>query len=436
MSFHLRHVLPPVLPVTDGEPATLTATPSRTFVAAIHLLDAEEERLLGNDDLASDPTTMPRTLADERDWKQILLVAVAGPDPREDISFSGTDDQPDTYGHTPTALSDTAATGVLGLPTTSSVMEHTSRGVEEAPDSDLADVVEEAEVLGYAIIQMPRNDNPDQAWIYVTTRRGQRRRGIAHALLGALEEIARENGRSVLHSYTTHEPAPAGSNAPALTPTEGSGALPVDFASHFVRRRGWELAQVETHSVLEVAEGLDRADALQAEADAARGEDYEILTWTGRTPPEWRADLAALYQRMSVDIPLGDLDWEEEAWDVGRLERMEQRRADAGQTVLTAAARHRGTGRLVAFTVLQGSPGIPAVTQEETLVHGEHRGHRLGLAVKLANLRLLAAEAPERVRIHTWNADENAHMLAINHRMGFRTRLVEGLWQKQLSPRD
>jgi GNAT superfamily N-acetyltransferase len=34
-------------------------------------------------------------------------------------------------------------------------------------------------------------------------------------------------------------------------------------------------------------------------------------------------------------------------------------------------------------------------------------------------------------RIHTWNAEENAHMLAINVALGFRAVGVTGMWQKQ-----
>ena len=36
-----------------------------------------------------------------------------------------------------------------------------------------------------------------------------------------------------------------------------------------------------------------------------------------------------------------------------------------------------------------------------------HRGHRLGMRLKLANLVALAEADPSRDRIYTWNADEN-----------------------------
>jgi hypothetical protein len=65
--------------------------------------------------------------------------------------------------------------------------------------------------------------------------------------------------------------------------------------------------------------------------------------------------------------------------------------------------------------------------QGGTLVVPAHRGHRLGLAVKVANQRALAGRFPQLEWIITGNADVNAHMNAINDRLGFRVveRLLE-----------
>jgi hypothetical protein len=53
-------------------------------------------------------------------------------------------------------------------------------------------------------------------------------------------------------------------------------------------------------------------------------------------------------------------------------------------------------------------------------VAGAHRGHRLGLLLKLAMLDLLAAREPQVARILTGNADGNQHMIAINEQLAFR----------------
>ena len=51
-----------------------------------------------------------------------------------------------------------------------------------------------------------------------------------------------------------------------------------------------------------------------------------------------------------------------------------------------------------------------------------HRGHRLGLLLKVAMLELLAEREPQVERIETYNAESNAHMVTINETLGYRVR--------------
>ena len=57
--------------------------------------------------------------------------------------------------------------------------------------------------------------------------------------------------------------------------------------------------------------------------------------------------------------------------------------------------------------------------QELTAVARPHRGHRLGLLLKLAMLDLLAAREPQLTRVITLNTAGNDHMIAINDQLGF-----------------
>lgn len=78
-------------------------------------------------------------------------------------------------------------------------------------------------------------------------------------------------------------------------------------------------------------------------------------------------------------------------------------------------------------------PDLPeAAFQYNTIVRADHRGHRLGMLVKADNLRTLVEAYPRVRRLHTWNAGENRHMLAINEAMGFEVASVEGAWQRKL----
>ncbi len=103
------------------------------------------------------------------------------------------------------------------------------------------------------------------------------------------------------------------------------------------------------------------------------------------------------------------------------------------RTLLTAVAEHVPTGTLAGFTQL----GAPAdltrpVTQEDTLVLREHRGHRLGMLLKVANLQFLEQVAPGHPCVLTWNAEENRAMLDVNEAVGFVPIGYEGAWRKDL----
>ena len=85
--------------------------------------------------------------------------------------------------------------------------------------------------------------------------------------------------------------------------------------------------------------------------------------------------------------------------------------------------------------MLELAPSKPWLAeQDDTLVAAGHRGHRLGMLVKIANLRRLA-ELPRVERVTTFNAAENEHMLAINVALGFRPAGWDGEWQRSVTAR-
>src|SRR5262249_60912607 len=80
-----------------------------------------------------------------------------------------------------------------------------------------------------------------------------------------------------------------------------------------------------------------------------------------------------------------------------------------------------GTGELVALTDLEVGPQVRDwAYQGLTVVARPHRGHRLGLLVKVAMLELLADHEPQLEQIITGNADVNEHMIAINTELGYQ----------------
>jgi GNAT superfamily N-acetyltransferase len=102
--------------------------------------------------------------------------------------------------------------------------------------------------------------------------------------------------------------------------------------------------------------------------------------------------------------------------------------------VLAAVAQHVPSGKLVACTEISVSKDSPGEAwQQITVVHPDHRGHRLGLAVKLANLDLLAEQAPGVRMVQTGNAAVNKPMIAVNEMMGFEVLSTGAFWQKHVA---
>ena len=162
--------------------------------------------------------------------------------------------------------------------------------------------------------------------------------------------------------------------------------------------------------------------------------DYRVLTFEGAWPAEYLDDRCALYLSMSTDEPHGDDGHEEEIWDAERLGEVDALRVARHVRTLTAVARHLPSGRLVACTELSiGADSPGQAWQMLTVVDPRHRGHRLGLAIKLANLELLADRAPEARLVITGNAAVNVPMIAVNEMMGFGVAGKGNFWQKRLT---
>lgn len=264
------------------------------------------------------------------------------------------------------------------------------------------------------------DDDARSAWVTAEVLPEWRRRGIGGALLERFVDIARGEGRAILQGGAYHLP---GGEGPQLTPPTGFGAVPAeDETVRFVTARGFRLAQVDRISRLELPSGAARPTAPGG---------YELLLWDGSTPDEHLDDMAVLHARMSTDPPLGDVDWTPEQWDAERVRENDARRGQDGRLWLTAAVRHEASGRLVGFTDLSVPPETHRpVMQMDTIVMAEHRGHRLGMLLKLANLHALDSAAPGRPAIYTWNAEENRHMLSVNESVGFVAIGYESSWRR------
>jgi GNAT superfamily N-acetyltransferase len=280
---------------------------------------------------------------------------------------------------------------------------------------DVAALVDDR-VVGSIGIRIHLQDNKHRLEHSLHVHPDARRRGIGSALLRECERVAQAEGRSVI-------------GAEAQETLASSGG-----ATAFALGQGYAAANFELRSDLDLGPGLsDRLTEVEREVDD-HIEGYAVESVTGALPASWLADQAELERQLSTDIPMGEVDIEEQMWDAARVERQVRGDLATGRTRFESVARHIASGRLVAFTVIQGPrDGAGAAYQWATQVSEEHRGHRLGLAIKAANLRRLIAEQPGVRRVCTWNAEDNEPMLRVNRALGFapQGRLTE--WQKTLA---
>lgn len=282
-------------------------------------------------------------------------------------------------------------------------------------------------------IRLPLEENLQDAMVRVDVLNGFTGRGIGRALLKHAEDVAANSGRTTLQSFTEHPPAFDPDGSGVLKPGTGTGGVPSDSrAVRFALAAGYTLEQVTRFSALDMPPSDGILDALEREASAVARDRYELLSWTDRCPDEYVDQMAVLMSRMSIDSPAGALHYDPETWDAKRVRHVEDEWKATGQESLVAVARHTASGELAAYSVLQYSASKPWIAeQEDTLVAGKHRGNRLGMLVKILNLRRMAAEHPSVERVLTFNAAENGHMLAINVALGFRPAGYDGEWQRR-----
>ncbi|GAA4429141.1 hypothetical protein GCM10023169_31100 [Georgenia halophila] len=359
-------------------PPSLDAEPSAAIIARSEIETEALREVLGHDDLADPPSTIVAGLADQRHSKKLMLAAV------ED-------------------------------------------------DGDTGQPRDPAQILGYAGFMLPTDDNVHLAVGDVMVRSSARRRGVGTALWEAAQDRLRAEGRTTVSAWTAHAPT-VRDGVETLEAATGVGTIAAtDAAARFAVRHGFALEQTERQSTLRVPVDPSQVAAWRAEAQGKAGEDYRVVQWQEGTPAQWLEPMAELNRRMSTDAPTGGIDFQEETWDAERVRHNDEHIAARGHRYVLSAVEHVPGGTLVAYTMLVMPRAKPEVAyQETTIVHGEHRGKRLGLLVKAANLELLADAYPAVRRIHTWNAGENDHMLAINIRMGFELASVEGAWQVRL----
>jgi GNAT superfamily N-acetyltransferase len=253
---------------------------------------------------------------------------------------------------------------------------------------------EAGELIGVARIWLLGHENRHTAQAQIMVVPAHRRRGIGRALLHAVVERLDAAGRR-----TVTAEVPEG--------TDGVG---------FVEALGFTCALRSPRSLLTLAD-VDR-DRIAALA-AAPHPGYEILCWLDEVPEEMLGPYAAAKRAMN-EAPKGELDALPVLYDTERIRARVAAQHVRGNRTYRLVAVHQQTGKVAGLTELLWIRIYPTRgDQGDTCVVPAHRGHGLGVWMKAAE--------PDMVDVQTWNAEDNAHMIAVNDVIGYRR---DGIWRQ------
>ena len=252
------------------------------------------------------------------------------------------------------------------------------------------------QAVGYIELYSQHWDNPQMLGLGVETHPDHRGRGVGDALLKRAVGIARAEGRTQLLGDAWAD-------------------------SH--RARFWERHQYPVAArasnrrlVLTDLNHVELAELLARAEGASPG--YELVDLPNPAPDELVDDLLTLHLAMN-DEPLDDLQLHDAQWPADRFRAFEQAMTVRGCRLHRLLARCTSDGELGGHTVVVVEEDRPWVGfQEDTAVVAGHRGHKLGLRLKIEMLALLAEREPQLRHIDTWNADSNRHMIAVNDAIG------------------
>jgi GNAT superfamily N-acetyltransferase len=285
-----------------------------------------------------------------------------------------------------------------------------AQGYDTAPRQTWIASNDAGDPVGCYLLRLPDRENHTMAYCTLAVHPAVRRTGIGTALLAHCAGQARQAGRSRLVG-----PARDGSPGAAFAVGRGArGGIP------------------EVGRVLEIDDALPaRLAELRASAAPHSG-GYSLVSWVGPTPDEY-IDQVALVNSAMADAPR-DEGVEPTVWDADRIRQSERTMVEHGLTNYAVVARHDASGEIAALTEICTEADTPDWGfQQVTAVLAEHRGHRLGLLVKIAMMELLAQHEPAVRHVQTGNANANDHMIAINKQLGYQVVHVYRDWELDLA---
>jgi GNAT superfamily N-acetyltransferase len=295
--------------------------------------------------------------------------------------------------HRPSALVESWANARVALPRDRSDFE-----------ISLFTAYQDGAAVGAGLVNLPMEDHVQLAFTEVATLPSRRGQGIGSLILEETERRARAAGRErcLVEIYV---PADAGPDTRS--------------AVTFAESHGYTCANREGTKGLDLAASEPGWTALEQECAAAAG-GYRVVDYRDVVPDEHVDGFCTMLRQFMSLVPQGDLGLEQEEWTPERVREAEARRSEIGTATFGALALSP-VGEVVGGTEVRVGTHDPRVAHVGiTVVLPGHRGHRLGMAVKLTTQRALRTAFPACELVATSNAEVNEHMNAINEALGYR----------------
>jgi GNAT superfamily N-acetyltransferase len=242
----------------------------------------------------------------------------------------------------------------------------------------------------------------------ISVRPDARRRGIATALLRLALDVADSEGRTLVVSATSER---------------------VSAGEAFAEAVGAEAAQANHINRLVLAD-VDRDLVRRWIDDGPRRAPGYSLEWLDGIFPDDKLEEILDVLAVMNDAPRDDMQIEDTRWTPERYRDAVKGVEALGVEMWWLFARHDETGQLVGLTDVSWIPAEPdRISQGNTGVRPEHRGHALGKWLKATMLQRIFDERTQAAEIRTGNADSNDAMLGINRKLGFKPHRAHTTWQ-------
>jgi GNAT superfamily N-acetyltransferase len=268
------------------------------------------------------------------------------------------------------------------------------------------------EAVGVLELELPARDNLHLVWGSITVHPAHRRSGHGSAMMGEILRRAQAAGRSTIWLEAVEDDP---------DPRKFLESFGFRCASSDARRRQ-VLADVDQ----------DEIERLWCAAEKAAA-GYRLERLPSPAPEDVLADLAAVTAVIN-DAPMGELTYEHEVYDTARIRDIETARQGRDERCYRLLARHRETGEIAGHTLVVRSPHRErSAGQGDTAVARAHRGHKLGLLLKIAMMRWIAEVAPQVEVIETYNNVDNRYMIDVNEAIGYRLSQVFATFERNLT---